>query len=99
MPWAQIEAALAPVFAHKSRPGKVIEEENLFGTSLEIAAADPSAAGRPRLPIRLMASLLYLDGLSICFGVSGHCTAVWIAMSLRASLLAKMAWIAVYQRS
>jgi IS5 family transposase len=50
MPWAQIEASLAPVFAHKSRPGKEIEGENLFGTMLEIAAAPPSAAGRPRQP-------------------------------------------------
>lgn len=55
MPWAQIEASLVPVFAYKSHPGKVIEGENLFGTTLESAAAPPSAAGRPRLPIRLMA--------------------------------------------
>jgi IS5 family transposase len=32
----------------------------LFGTTLEIAGAGVSAAGRPRLPIRLMAALLYL---------------------------------------
>jgi IS5 family transposase len=66
MPWAQIEAALAPVFAHKSRPGKVIEEENLFGTSLEIAAAVPSAAGRPRLPIRLIGFLALLEARLQC---------------------------------
>jgi IS5 family transposase len=50
MPWAQIEASLASVFAHKSRPGKVIEGEKLFGTTQEFAAAFPSAAGRPRQP-------------------------------------------------
>ena len=60
MPWGQIEAALAPTFAHKSRAGQAIAGEDLFGPSLEIAGGGLSAAGRPRLPIRLMASLLYL---------------------------------------
>jgi hypothetical protein len=61
MPWRQIEAALAPTFAHKSRAGQAIAEEDLFGPSLEIAGGGVSAAGRPRLPIRWMASLLYLN--------------------------------------
>jgi len=60
LPWAQIEAALAPAFARKDRLGKVIAGHDLFGTTLEIAGAGVSAAGRPRLPIRLMAALLYL---------------------------------------
>ncbi len=60
MPWAQIEAALAPTFARQRRPGKTIEGDDLFGTTLEIAGGGPSAAGRRRLPIRRMASLLYL---------------------------------------
>ena len=60
LPWAQIESALAPAFARKDRLGKVIAGHDLFGTTLEIAGAGVSAAGRPRLPIRLMASLLYL---------------------------------------
>lgn len=60
MPWGQIEAALAPAFARKNRQGNVIESGDLFGTTLEIAGAGVSAAGRPRLPIRLMAALLYL---------------------------------------
>ena len=51
MPWERIEAALAPVFAHKGRPGKVLEGESLFGRTLEIAAAVPSNAGRPRLSV------------------------------------------------
>lgn len=60
LPWTRIEAALAPAFARKDRLGKAIAGSDLFGTTLEIAGADVSAAGRPRLPIRLMASLLYL---------------------------------------
>jgi IS5 family transposase len=60
MPWAQIEAALSPAFARKIRPGQVAADSDLFGTSLQIAGAGISAAGRPRLPIRLMVALLYL---------------------------------------
>ena len=60
MPWGQIEAALAPAFARKDRPGQVMAGSDLFGPTLEIAGAGVSAAGRPRLSIRLMASLLYL---------------------------------------
>ena len=46
MPWGQIEAALAPAFARKNRQGNVIESGDLFGTTLEIAGAGVSAAGR-----------------------------------------------------
>jgi IS5 family transposase len=60
LPWGQIEAALAPAFARKRRDGKVIEDSDLFGTTVQIAGCGVSAAGRPRLSIRLMASLLYL---------------------------------------
>lgn len=60
MPWAQIESALAPAFARKNRRGQAVVGNDLFGTSLQIAGAGLSAAGRPRLPIRLMAALLYL---------------------------------------
>lgn len=60
MPWAQIESALAPAFARKDRRGQAVAGSDLFGTSLQIAGAGISAAGRPRLPIRLMAALLYL---------------------------------------
>lgn len=58
MPWAQIEASLAPHFARSSRPGKAVAGLDL--PSLQLAGAAVSAAGRPRLPIRLMAALLYL---------------------------------------
>ena len=60
LPWTQLEAALAPAFAHKRRDGTPIEDFDLFGPTLSIAGAGVSAAGRPRLSIRLMASLLYL---------------------------------------
>ena len=60
MPWAQIEAALAPAFAHKDRLGRAVEGADMFGPTLSVAGAGVSAAGRPRLPIRLMVSLLYL---------------------------------------
>lgn len=60
MPWSQIEAALAPALAHKDRTGAVVDEVDLFGSSAQLVGAGVSAAGRPRLSIRLMASLLYL---------------------------------------
>ncbi len=60
MPWAAIEAALAPALAHKNRSGTHVETEDLFGPNVQVVGAGVSAAGRPRLAIRLMASLLYL---------------------------------------
>jgi IS5 family transposase len=60
LPWVQIEAALAPHFARQMREGRAVAQDDLFGPSLQIAGAGVAAAGRPRLPIRLMASLLYL---------------------------------------
>jgi IS5 family transposase len=60
MPWAEIEAALAPSFAHKDRAGREVEDANLFGTTMQLAGAGVSNRRRPRLPIRLMVALLYL---------------------------------------
>ena len=60
IPWAQIEAALAPAFSRRNRQGQAVCGSDLFGATLEVAGAGISAAGRPRLPIRLMAALLYL---------------------------------------
>ena len=56
LPWPEIEAALAPAFERKNRQGEAAEINDLFGTTLVIAGGGASAAGRPRLPIRLMAS-------------------------------------------
>jgi IS5 family transposase len=60
LPWGQIEAALAPAFARCDREGRSVGGEDLFGPTLAISGGGVSAAGRPRLSIRLMASLLYL---------------------------------------
>ena len=60
IPWTQIEAALAPVFARRARAGEMLEDFDLLGPTLQVAGAGVSAAGRPRLSIRLLAALLYL---------------------------------------
>jgi transposase, IS5 family len=60
MPWQEIEASLAHLFARQVRTGKKIEELDLFGATEVIAGAGISNAGRPRLPTRLMVALLYL---------------------------------------
>jgi transposase, IS5 family len=60
MPWAAIEASLAPAFAHKDRAGKTLDGADLFGPTAELVGAGVSARGRQRLPIRLMVALLYL---------------------------------------
>lgn len=58
--WAQIEARLTPLFAHRDRAGREVAEADLFGSTATVVGAGVSAAGRPRLPLRLMVSLLYL---------------------------------------
>ena len=60
MPWVQIEAALAPFFARRARDERSVAGEDLFGSTLDVAGGGVSAAGRPRLPLRLMVGLLYL---------------------------------------
>jgi IS5 family transposase len=59
MPWAAIEVRLAPLFERHSRDGRLSEAVDLFGVSSQ-ELAGVSAAGRPRLPVRLMVGLLYL---------------------------------------
>lgn len=60
LPWAQIEASLAAKFEREERAGRILEGHDMFGRTVEIEGVGTSNAGRPRLPIRLMASLLYL---------------------------------------
>lgn len=60
MPWAEIEKSLAPLFARKARMGSMKLDADMFGPTAVVVGAGLSAAGRPRLPIRLMVSLLYL---------------------------------------
>lgn len=54
LPWVEIEKTIAPLFAHKDRAGRWVADADLFGSSVELAAAGSSNAGRPRLPLRLM---------------------------------------------
>ncbi|WP_370444278.1 transposase, partial [Candidatus Burkholderia verschuerenii] len=60
MPWASIEATLVPVFERRAREGRSSEALDLFGVAPKLAGAGMSAAGRPRLPMRLMVGLRYL---------------------------------------
>lgn len=60
LPWAQMEAAVASKFEHQNRTGEVLVGEDLFGSTQTLVAAGRSNAGRPKLPLRLMISLLYL---------------------------------------
>lgn len=60
MPWQDIEASLAHNFARKVKAGKKVEDIGLFGPEVKVVGGGVSKAGRPRLPLRLMVSLLYL---------------------------------------
>jgi IS5 family transposase len=72
LPWAQIEANLAPVFAHRNRAGKVVEGFDLFRPTQALTAVGVSPAGRPRLAIRLMVALLLLY-LKHAYNLSDDC--------------------------
>ena len=56
LPWDRIEAALAPKFVHQERAAKNERVEDLLGEHAVEFGGGVSAAGRPRLSIRLMAS-------------------------------------------
>lgn len=60
LPWASIEAAVAPKLAAQAKPAKRLKGEDLAGAFDGEFGGGVSPAGRPRLPVRLMASLLYL---------------------------------------
>lgn len=60
MPWTRIEALLAPKFEHLHRVGDTLESSGLLGSVRVVVGAGQSSAGRPKLPIRLMVSLVYL---------------------------------------
>ena len=61
LPWSQLEAALVPIWRRNVREGILPEGEDLFGSGGGVlVGAGVSHAGRARLPIRLMCSLLYL---------------------------------------
>ena len=60
LPWSQLEAELPPIWRRELRDGVLPEGEDLFGSGGVLVAAGLSYAGRARLPLRLMCSLLYL---------------------------------------
>ena len=60
MPWQEIEGSLAKQLAREVKKGRNIQEVGLFGSQTAIMGGGVSKAGRPRLPFRLMVSLLYL---------------------------------------
>src|SRR5512137_1342335 len=60
LPWDRIEQALAPKFTHQDRPARQEVADDLLGEHQVEFGGGVSNAGRPRLSIRLMASLLYL---------------------------------------
>jgi len=61
MPWAAIEASVMHLFARRTREGVGVSDVDLFGVAPAVlVGAGISNAGRPRLPVRLMVSLLYL---------------------------------------
>jgi transposase, IS5 family len=60
LPFDPIEKALAPKFEHQDRPARQEIATDLLGEHEVEFGGGVSNAGRPRLSIRLMASLLYL---------------------------------------
>ncbi len=60
LPWAAIEASVAPLLARQARAAKRVISQDLLGVVEQEFGAGISAAGRPRLPVRLMVSLMYL---------------------------------------
>lgn len=60
LPWTEIESALAPLFEHKAKPVHSELAQDLLGGYEKQTGGSVSAAGRPRLSLRLMASLVYL---------------------------------------
>ena len=60
LPWQELEASVAHRFARQVRTGKQVQDIDLFGPAVSVVGAGYSNAGRPRLPMRLMISLLYM---------------------------------------
>lgn len=60
MPWSQIDASLALLFAREARMGRSREHADMFGPTLAAAAGGVSRSGRRRLSTRLIVSLLYV---------------------------------------
>ena len=59
MPWQQIEACVSHLFMRKASAGVAMPDLDLFGEAPAVVRRK-SNAGRPRVPLRIMVSLLYL---------------------------------------
>ncbi len=59
MPWQQIEASLSHLFMRKARNGVAMPDLDPFGEAPAVLTRQ-SNAGPPRVPLRIMISLLYL---------------------------------------
>nr|WP_315859866.1 IS5 family transposase [Mesopusillimonas faecipullorum] len=59
MPWQEIEARVAHLLVRKAHAGQAMPDLDLFGEKPQRKAA-ASKAGRPRVALRIMVSLLYL---------------------------------------
>ena len=90
LPWPAIEAAVAPKLSRRALPAKQVRGKDLLGAYDAEFGGGVSPAGRPRLPIRLMASLLYLKNSfnlsdeEPCAGprtCSGSSSVAWIITS------------------
>ena len=60
LPWTSIEAAVAPKLCRQVHAAKPVSGQDLAGAFDGEFGGGVSGAGRPRLPVRLMVSLLYL---------------------------------------
>ncbi len=58
IPWDELEARVEPLIVRNLRSARSVTQDDLFGSSLQIAGV--RGGGRPRLPTPLMLSLLYL---------------------------------------
>ena len=60
VPLGMLEESLRPLFELRDRKGRQFFADDLVGINLQITGAGVCNAGRPRLPIRLQVSMLYL---------------------------------------
>ena len=60
MPWQKLEATLAHRLSRQAIAGKKLPGIDLFGEAVTLTPR-PSQAGRPRVPLRIMMALLYLQ--------------------------------------
>lgn len=59
MPWQKIEASISSLLMEKAKTGKRMPDLDGFGEAKPVIGRK-SNAGRPRIPLRIMISLLYL---------------------------------------